>query len=76
LLSANAGLQAISLSGGSSGAPALLIGDYGQSLTNLFNNNFPTTQVQLRVSLPIRNRTAEANLNRATAETRGGSLFS
>ena len=30
-------------------------------------DNFPTTQVQLRVSLPIRNRVAEANLSRAIA---------
>ena len=41
----------------------LLVGDYGQSLSNLWAGNFPTTQVQLRVSLPIRNRTAEANLS-------------
>jgi HAE1 family hydrophobic/amphiphilic exporter-1 len=50
--------------------PAQLVGSYGQSLTNLFNNNFPTTEVQLRVSLPIRNRVAEANLSHAAAETR------
>ena len=46
------------------------MGGYGQSLNNLFNSNFPTTQVQLRISLPIRNRTAEANLNNSLAETR------
>ena len=70
LLSVAASLSPISLSSGSSGAPALLVGDYAQSLSNLFGGNFPTTQVQLRVSLPIRNRAAEANLSRATAETR------
>ena len=63
ILSATAGLQPISLGGGGSGTPPFLIGDYGQSLSNLWAGNFPTTQVQLRVALPIRNRTAEANLS-------------
>jgi HAE1 family hydrophobic/amphiphilic exporter-1 len=67
LLSAAAGLQPISLSGGGSATPPLLIGDYGQSLSNLWAGNFPTTQVQLRVSLPIRNRTAESNLSASIA---------
>ncbi len=52
------------------GLPPLLVGGYQQSLGNIFNNSFPTSQVQLRVSLPIRNRTAEANLNNSLAETR------
>jgi outer membrane protein TolC len=70
-LSASAGLSPISLGGGTtSGAPPLLIGDYSQSLNNLWAGNFPTTQVQLRVSLPIRNRTAEANLSRSIATGR------
>jgi HAE1 family hydrophobic/amphiphilic exporter-1 len=47
-----------------------LVGSYGQSVSNIFNSNFPTTQVLLRVSLPLRNRTAEANLNNSLAETR------
>ena len=71
VLSASAGLDPISLSGGgSSGPPPLLIGEYGQSLSNLWAGNFPTTQIQLRVSLPIRNRAAEANLSRAVADGR------
>jgi outer membrane protein TolC len=71
-LSVMAGLQPLPTTGGgtSTGLPPLLVGSYGQSITNLFNNNFPTTQVQLRISLPIRNRTAEANLNNSLAETR------
>jgi outer membrane protein len=71
-LSVLAGLQPLpSTSGGSGGGlPPLLVGSYGQSLNNLFNGNFPTTQVQLRLSLPLRNRTAEANLNNSLAETR------
>ena len=68
-LSQLVGLQPISLAGaGGGGAPALLVGGYGQSLNNLFAGNFPTTLVQLRVSLPVHNRAAEANLSRALAE--------
>jgi len=68
-LSASAGLNPVVLSGGSA-TPALLIGDYGQSLSNLWAGNFPTTQIQLKVSLPIRNRTAEANLSTSIAQGR------
>jgi HAE1 family hydrophobic/amphiphilic exporter-1 len=70
LLSAAAGLQPINLNSSSSGTPALLVGEYGQSLSNLWAGDFPTTQVQLRVSLPIRNRTAEANLSASLANQR------
>jgi HAE1 family hydrophobic/amphiphilic exporter-1 len=72
-LSLLAGLQPLPSAGGASTGgtlPSLLVGGYGQSLNNLFAGNFPTTQVQLRVSLPLRNRTAEANLNNSLAETR------
>jgi HAE1 family hydrophobic/amphiphilic exporter-1 len=70
-LSLEAGLPPVpSISFGSAGAPPLLVGGYGQSFSNLVNTNFPTMQVELRVSLPIRNRVAEANLNRSVAETR------
>ena len=56
--------------GSGTGLPPLLVGGYGQSLSNLWGGSFPTTEVQLRVSLPIRNRTAEANLSKSVAETR------
>jgi outer membrane protein TolC len=70
-LSTAAGLQPINLpSFGSSGAPPILVGGYGQSLTNLWAGNFPTTQVQLRIAIPIRNSTAEANLGRSIVERR------
>jgi outer membrane protein TolC len=42
--------------------PSAFTGGYGQSVSALFGGNFPTTEVQLRISMPIRNRTAEANL--------------
>ena len=71
-LSVLAGIQPLPTGGGGAtpGLPDLLVGGYGHSLSTVFNNNFPTTQVQLRISLPIRNRTAEANLNNSLAETR------
>jgi outer membrane protein TolC len=71
-LSLLAGLPPLPTTGGgtTAGLPPLLVGSYGQSLNNLFTNNFPTTLVQLRISIPLRNRTAEANLNNSLAETR------
>jgi HAE1 family hydrophobic/amphiphilic exporter-1 len=70
-LSVLAGLQPLPIGGGPTpGLPDLLVGGYGHSVSTVFNNSFPTTQVQLRVSLPIRNRTAEANLSNSLAETR------
>ena len=71
-LSALAGLPSLpTISfGGGSGVPPFLVGTYGQSLTNLWGGNFPTTEVQLTISLPIRNRTADANLGKSLAETR------
>lgn len=63
-----------------SGLPALpattfdtngdIVGGYGRSLGNLFAQNNPTVKVGVRVSLPLRNRTARANYGRALAEGR------
>jgi HAE1 family hydrophobic/amphiphilic exporter-1 len=50
--------------------PPMLIGGYGTSLNNLVAGNFPTAQVGLQVSLPLRNRTAEAQEAIAAAEGR------
>ncbi len=71
-LSASAGLPPVEFSGfgGTTSISPVLIGSYGQSLNNLWAGNFPTTQVQLRISMPIRNRTAEANLGRSLAEAK------
>ena len=41
------------------------IGGYGTALRNLFDNSFPTWRVGLNISLPLRNRTAQANLGGA-----------
>ena len=50
--------------------PGILNGGYGQSLSNLGHVNFPTAQVGVQMSLPIRNRTAEAQSAIAQAEGR------
>ncbi|MEO8594761.1 MAG: efflux RND transporter permease subunit [Candidatus Solibacter sp.] len=50
--------------------PALLNGGYGQSLSNIAHGYFPIAQVGVQVSLPIRNRTAEAQVSIAAAEGR------
>ncbi len=43
-------------------APSALIGGYGQTLKNLFNLNTYNVVVGVAIQIPLRNRTAEANL--------------
>ena len=50
--------------------PGFLIGGAGQSVENLLGLNFPAARVGVRFSLPVGNRTAEANLGRSIAEGR------
>jgi HAE1 family hydrophobic/amphiphilic exporter-1 len=50
--------------------PPVLVGDYGQSLSNLTSGHFTTASVGLTMSFPIRNRTAEAQLAVAASETK------
>jgi outer membrane protein TolC len=70
-LSTLAGLPPLSaVSFGSSTIPPVLVGNYGHSLAGIWAGDFPTTEVQLSISVPIRNRTAEANLGKSLAETR------
>ena len=45
-----------------------LLGGYGQSLQNLLANRYGTARVGVQISLPLRNRTAEANLGRSLVE--------
>jgi outer membrane protein TolC len=68
LLSANAGLPPFVFSSGGNTVPQLLSGGYGQSLNNLTSGVYPTVQVGIQMSLPIRNRTANANVSVAAAE--------
>jgi len=70
-LSVLAGLPSLpAIAFGSGTVPAVLVGNYGKSLDGIWNGDFPTTEVQLNISLPIRNRTALANLGKSLAETR------
>jgi HAE1 family hydrophobic/amphiphilic exporter-1 len=52
------------------GPPAIFLGGAGQSLGTLFGGNFPTAQFGVQISLPLRNRTAEAQLAGSEAEGR------
>ncbi len=45
-----------------------LIGGYNQSIQNLLGNNFNNFRFGLQISLPLRNRTAEAQLGRSLVE--------
>jgi HAE1 family hydrophobic/amphiphilic exporter-1 len=72
-LSTRAGLPPLdtTTSTGTSGTVSPnLIGGYTQSLSNLIGQDYPTYRVGVRVELPLRNRTAEANLGRSLAEGR------
>jgi len=45
-----------------------LLGGYSQSLQNLLANRYGTAKVGVQISLPLRNRTAEAQLGRSLVE--------
>jgi outer membrane protein TolC len=51
----------------SSNLPDFLIGGYGQSLQNLFSNDFRTFRFGVAFNFPLRNRTAEGQLGRVVA---------
>lgn len=83
LTSGNAALQErVNLLSGLAGLPLLpsppplgslpdnLIGGFNQSFSNLFGLDFTTARFGVRFTLPIGNRTAEANLGRSLAEGR------
>lgn len=48
--------------------PSDLVGGYAQSLRNLAGNQYNNFRVGVQVNLPLRNRTAEAQLGRSLAE--------
>jgi HAE1 family hydrophobic/amphiphilic exporter-1 len=50
--------------------PPILVGSWGQSLSNIAAGNFTTAKVGVQLSFPLHNRTAEANLALAGAERR------
>jgi HAE1 family hydrophobic/amphiphilic exporter-1 len=67
-LSAIEGLEPLSTSTSTSTVAPNLVGGYTQSLRNLIDQNYPTARVGVRVSIPLRNRTAEANLGATLAQ--------
>ena len=67
LLSVNSGLQPLADPPAQSLAPELL-GGYGQSIQNLFSNRYHNYRIGLQINLPLRNRTAEAQLGRSLVE--------
>ena len=48
--------------------PPNLIGNYATSLRSLLTQDFPTYRVGVRISLPLKNTIAEANLGRSVVE--------
>ena len=50
--------------------PADLQGGYGRAWSNLLAQDNPTVKIGVRISLPLKNRTAKANLGEALAEGR------
>ncbi len=69
-LSALAGLPPLPGGGLDFSIPGFLIGGTGQSLANVLKNDFRTWRIGLNFGLPIRNRTALAQLGHALAEGR------
>jgi outer membrane protein TolC len=70
VLSAAAGLPPLdsTITTTTSTVPPNLVGGLNKSLTNLFQRDYPTYNVGVRLSLPLRNRTAEANLGSSLAQ--------
>lgn len=62
------GLPPIVIDGGDQQLPARLVGGLGQSFTNLLRQDFPTVEVGVRIGVPFRNQTAEANLASSVVE--------
>lgn len=66
-LSELAGLEPLPIVPPQTFAPELL-GGFGQSLTSLLANRYSNFKVGVQISLPLRNRTAEAQLGRSLVE--------
>ena len=69
-LSLLAGLNPLPVNNGGGALPPFLIGGSGQGLWNMLKNDFRTWRFGVNINLPLRNRTAEAQLGRAIAEGR------
>ncbi len=69
-LSLLAGLTPLPPTNGGGALPPFLIGGSGQGLWNMLKNDFRTWRFGVNINLPLRNRTAEAQLGHALAEGR------
>jgi outer membrane protein TolC len=69
-LSQLSGLPPLPSNGGSFALPDFLLGSAGQSLWNMLKNDFRVWRVGVNFNLPLRNRTALAQLGRAVAQGR------
>jgi outer membrane protein TolC len=54
--------------GTGSSIPENLNGGFGRSLSNLLGQKYPTYQVGVRISLPLKNKVAEANLGKTLVQ--------
>ena len=69
-LSSIAGLPAVQTNTLNPTVPASMQGGYGQSLANMLGQDNPTVRVGVKISLPLKNRTAKAQLGHSLAEGR------
>ena len=69
-LSAIAGLEPLPSTTAVTTVPENLVGGLSKSFSNLLQQDYPTYRVGVRVEIPLRNRTAEANYGRSLAEGR------
>ncbi|MGI9106886.1 MAG: TolC family protein [Pyrinomonadaceae bacterium] len=71
-LSMRAGLPLLDTATATTGSTVApnLIGGYPQSLSNLIGQDYPAYRVGVRIEIPFRNRTAQANLGRSLAAGR------
>ena len=56
-------------------ADPFFVGGYGTILAQLFGRNFPTYSVGLNLTIPLRNRAAQANVATASLNLRQNQLF-
>ncbi len=56
-------------------ADPFFVGGYGSALAQLFGRNFPTYSVGLSLTIPLRNRAAQANMATASVNLRQNQLF-
>lgn len=56
-------------------ADPFFVGGYGSILAQLFGRNFPTYSIGLNLTIPLRNRAAQANMATASVNLRQNQLF-